>query len=157
MTHLSKFSFGATSAVITSLAFIVGLSNNPEPRLAIIGSLMVFAIADNISDSLGIHIYHESDLKKSNTVAISTFTNFFTRLLVIGTFAFLVLILPILYAVIASILLGMSLLIALSYLIAKEQGVDPYMAIMQHMAVAIIVVAGSFLMREWITGVFTGV
>jgi VIT1/CCC1 family predicted Fe2+/Mn2+ transporter len=157
LTHLSKFSFGATSAVITSLAFIVGLSNNPEPRLAIIGSLMVFAIADNISDSLGIHIYQESDLKKSSTVAISTFTNFFTRLLVIGAFAFLVSILPIFYAVVASIILGMSLLITLSYLIAKEQGVDPYMAILQHLAVAIIVVVGSFLMREWITSVFAGV
>jgi len=157
MTHLSKFSFGATSAVITSLAFIVGLSSNPEPRLAIIGSLMVFAIADNISDSLGIHIYQESDLKKSSAVAVSTFTNFFTRLLVIGAFALLVLMLPILYAVVASVALGMSLLIALSYLIAKEQGVDPYMAILQHMAVAIVVVAGSFLMREWITGIFTGV
>ena len=157
MTHLSKFSFGATSAVITSLAFIIGLSSNPEPRLTIIGSLMVFAIADNISDSLGIHIYQESDLKKSSTVAISTFTNFFTRLLVIGVFALLVLILPILYAVVASVALGMSLLIALSYLIAKEQGVDPYMAILQHMTVAIVVVAGSFLMREWITGIFTGV
>ena len=157
MTHLSKFSFGATSAVITSLAVIVGLSSNPEPRLAIIGSLMVFAIADNISDSLGIHIYQESDLKKSSAVAVSTFTNFFTRLLVIGAFALLVLILPIFYAVVASVALGMSLLIALSYLIAKEQGVDPYRAILQHVAVAIIVVAGSFLMREWITGVFAGV
>jgi len=56
MIHLRKFSFGASSAIVTSLAFIVGLSRNPNPRLAIIGSLLVIAVADNISDSLGIHI-----------------------------------------------------------------------------------------------------
>ena len=57
----------------------------------------------------------------------------------------------------SSISLGISLLVALSYLIAKEQCINPYMAILQHVAVAIVVVAGSFIMREWITGIFPGV
>jgi hypothetical protein len=46
----------------------------------------VIAIADNISDSLGIHIYQESDLKKSEVVRVSTIFNFITRFFVILIF-----------------------------------------------------------------------
>jgi len=59
MSHLTKYSFGASSAIITCLAFIIGLSHSSNPRLSIVGSLLVIAIADNISDSLGIHIFQE--------------------------------------------------------------------------------------------------
>ena len=120
MTHLTKFSFGATSAIVTSLAFIVGLSRSINPKLAIIGSLLVIAVADNISDSLGIHIYQESELKKSKAVRVSTFYNFLTRFLVILVFISLVAFLPIGYSVIFSMVWGISLLSALSYFIAKE-------------------------------------
>lgn len=57
---LSRFSFGITSAIITSLALIVGLDQVSDPKMSIIGALMLLAVADNISDSLGIHIYRES-------------------------------------------------------------------------------------------------
>lgn len=154
MTHLTRFSFGATSAIVTSLAFIVGLSNSVNPKLTIISSLLVIAIADNISDSLGIHIYQESELKKPKVVNISTFSNFLTRFLVMLVFILLVAFLPIWYAVIFSIAWGFSLLVVLSYLIAKEQKVNPYMAIFQHLAIAIVVIVVSSFLGEWITNIF---
>ena len=60
MTHLTRFSFGTTSAIVTSLAFVVGLSGSS--KAAIVVSLLVFAVADNVSDSLGLHIFQESEL-----------------------------------------------------------------------------------------------
>ena len=90
MTHLTKISFGVTSIVVTSLAFIVSPSGNIEPQMSIIGSLIVFAVADNISDSLGIHIFQESDLKKTGTVNASTVSNFLSRFLIILSFVALV-------------------------------------------------------------------
>jgi len=155
MTHLTKFSFGATSAIVTSLAFIVGLSRNVNPKLTIIGSLLVIAVADNISDSLGIHIYQESDLKSSKVIRVSTFSNFLTRFLVMLVFILLVAFLPIEYSVIFSIVWGISLLAVLSYLIAKEQKVNPYLAILQHVAIAILVIAVSSFLGGWITSIFT--
>jgi VIT1/CCC1 family predicted Fe2+/Mn2+ transporter len=155
MTHLTKFSFGATSAIVTSLAFIVGLSRNVNPKLTIIGSLLVIAVADNISDSLGIHIYQESDLKKPKIVTVSTFSNFLTRFLVMLVFILLVAFLPIEYSVIFSIAWGISLLAVLSYLIAKEQKVNPYLAILQHVAIAILVIVVSSFLSGWITSIFT--
>jgi len=154
MTHLTKFSFGATSAIVTSLAFIVGLSRNANPKLTIIGSLLVIAIADNISDSLGIHIYQESDLKKPKDVRTSTFSNFLTRFLVILLFILIVAFLPTDYAVVFSVILGVSLLSVLSYFIAKEQKVNPYMAILQHVAIAIFVIVVSSFLGEWIMSIF---
>ncbi|HEY4699475.1 MAG TPA: hypothetical protein VIH27_03785 [Nitrososphaerales archaeon] len=56
----SKFSFGATSSTVTSLGIIFGLISTGNPKASIIGSLLVVAIADNIADSLGIHINRES-------------------------------------------------------------------------------------------------
>jgi len=154
MTHLTRFSFGATSAIVTSLALIVGLSKNINPKLTIIGSLLVIAIADNVSDSLGIHIFQESDLKKPKVVSVSTFSNFFTRFLVVLIFVLLVAFLPIDYAVIVSIVLGISLLSVLSYFIGKEQKTNPYLSILEHVAIAILIIVASYFLREWIMNIF---
>jgi hypothetical protein len=154
MTHLTKISFGVTSAIVTSLAFIVSLSNNVEPRMPIIGSLLVFAIADNVSDSLGIHIFQESDLKKNETVNASTISNFVTRFLVILSFAALVYLLPIQLAVISSVIWGFSMLMVLTYLIAVEREARLLPSLIQHFAIAAFVVFGSLLLRSWITAIF---
>ena len=155
MSHLTKFSFGATSAIITCLALIIGLSKSANPKLSIVASLLVIAIADNISDSLGIHIYQESDLKKSEVVRANTFFNFLTRFFVILIFILLVEFLPTGYAIIFSIIWGISLLIVLSYSIAKEQKVNPYKAIFEHVAVAVAVIFVSNFLSEWILHFFS--
>lgn len=155
MKSLTRFSFGATSSIITSLAFIVGLSQSVDSKLIIIGSLLVIAIADNISDSLGIHIYQESAGLNGKIVRNSTFSNFFTRLLVILIFILIVIVLPIGYAVISSLVFGLSLLAVLSYFIAKEQKINPYLAILEHLTIAIIVVVISSFLGGWIRNVFS--
>lgn len=155
MSHLTKFSFGATSAIITCLALIIGLSKSANPKLSIVASLLVIAIADNISDSLGIHIYQESDLKKSEVVRANTFFNFLTRFFVILIFILLVVFLSTGYAIIFSIIWGISLLIVLSYSIAKEQKVNPYKAIFEHVAVAVVVIFVSNFLSEWILHFFS--
>jgi VIT1/CCC1 family predicted Fe2+/Mn2+ transporter len=155
MPQLTKYSFGATSAIITCLAFIISLGRIANAKYPIIGSLLVIAIADNISDSLGIHIYQESDLKRSEVVRISTLLNFMTRFFVIFVFILFVLFFPLLYASILSILWGFSLLIILSYYIAKEQKVNPYKAITEHVVIAVVVVIISNYLSEWIMNVFS--
>lgn len=155
MSRLTRFSFGVTSATVTGLAFIVGLSRNTNPRLSIIGSLCVFAVADNISDSLGIHVFQESDFKEPKAIRVSTFSNFLTRLLVTIVFILLVAFLPIGYAVISSIVWGISLLAVLSYFIAKQQRNNPYKAIFQHVAIAVAVIIVSNFLGEWITKIFS--
>jgi len=155
MSHLTKYSFGATSAIITCLAFIIGLSGTPNPQFSIIGSLLIIAIADNISDSLGIHIFQESDLKQQRVVRVSTVLNFITRFAVILVFIAFVFFLPTVFAIACSVTWGLSLLVVMSYIISKEQGVNPYSAIAIHVGMAVVVIILSDVLRSWIMGFFS--
>ena len=45
----TKFSFGATSAIITNLGLITGLDKLAHPQLSIITGILIIAVADNIA------------------------------------------------------------------------------------------------------------
>ena len=145
----TKFSFGATSAVITNLGIIIGLNTLAHPKLSIIGGILVVALADNISDSVGIHIYQESECLGIKEVWLSTLTNFLTRLFVSLTLIFLVAVLPIGLAVPCSIVWGLALLSIMSYTIARDRGVNPYLAILEHIGIAILVIIASNFAGKW--------
>jgi VIT1/CCC1 family predicted Fe2+/Mn2+ transporter len=72
-------------------------------------------------------------------------------------FILMVAFLPIKYAVIFSIVYGISLLSILSYFIAREQKVNPYLAILKHDAIAILVIILSGFLGEWIVSIFNKV
>ena len=111
-----------------------------HPKLAIIGAMLLIAIADNISDSVGIHIYQESELLNTREIWVSTFTNFLARILVSSTFILLVIIFPIKLAAVCAISWGLLLLAILSYTIAKDEEVNPYFAMLEHVGIAVLVV-----------------
>lgn len=153
---LSRFSFGITSAIITSLALIVGLDQVSNPKMSIIGALMLLAIADNISDSLGIHIYRESQVSGAEKNArVHTVSNFMTRLTVTLIFVLIVALLPIYYAVLLSLILGLLLLSLLSYLIALHKKTNPYAEVIQHVGVAIAVLVISHFLGQVIMNIFS--
>lgn len=136
----TKFSFGTTSAIITSLGLITGLRTFSSPKLSIIGGLFIIGIADNVADSLGIHIYQESECLKTKEVWISTLTNFASRFLVTLTFIFTVLLFPVNIAVVVAIVWGFVLLSLLSYSIARREKKNPYLAILEHICIAVTVI-----------------
>jgi vacuolar iron transporter family protein len=142
------FSFGATSAVITGLAVIIGLSRTANPVIGITTALVVIAIADNISDSFGIHIHQESQKESIKEVRKTTFTNFATRVAVVSAFVLMVILLPMPVAVALSILFGIAVISIISYLIAKEQKVKPHKIVFQHLLTTVLVILGSYLLRE---------
>lgn len=139
----TRFSFGATAAIITNLALIAGLRTGEHAKASIIGGMLIIAIADNISDSVGIHVYQESECLEQHEVWLSTFTNFLTRLLVSFTFILLVAFLPMQAAVISSLAWGLLLLGYISYRIARDRGLNPYLAMLEHISIAIVVIAAS--------------
>jgi len=141
--YQTKFSFGAVSAIITNLGLIVGLRTGEHAKLSIIVGILVIALADNIADSMGIHIYQESECLKTREVWLSTFTNFITRLLVSLTFILLVIFLPIRAGIACSLLWGLLLLAAISYTIAKDRRANVYLVILEHLVIAIIVIIAS--------------
>jgi vacuolar iron transporter family protein len=112
----------------------------PNARLNIIGSILVVALADNISDSLGIHIYQETQKFRSSDVWLSTLTNFLTRFLVSAIFIVFFFFMPLLAAVCWSLIYGLISLSIISYRIAQERKVNPWLSIAEHLAIAAIVI-----------------
>ncbi len=139
-----------TSATVTDLALIVGLNQTANAKTSIIAAILIIALADNISDSLGIHIFQESERKEQKEIWLSTSTNFITRILVSLTFMLLVIFLPMNLAVISSIVWGLLLLTFLSYTVAKDEGANPSLEVIKHLGIAILVILGSELIRRFI-------
>lgn len=150
----TRFSFGSTSAIITNLALMAGLHSETNAKLNIMAGIMVIALADNISDSFGIHIYQESENIESREVWTSTILNFISRILVSLSFVVLILTLPLNTAIISSIVWGILLLAAVSYMIAKNEAGNPYLSVLTHVLIAAVVIFLSNLAGDLLIGRF---
>ena len=84
-------SFGATAAIVTSMGLIIGFGAAGIARPTIIAGLLVVGLADNLTDSLSIHIYQEAERLEPRAAFHATLGNFATRLLISLSFVVLVL------------------------------------------------------------------
>ncbi|HTY13053.1 MAG TPA: hypothetical protein VMD02_02570 [Candidatus Omnitrophota bacterium] len=136
----TKFSFGASSALITNMGLIMGLNSSANAKPAIITSILVIALADNISDSFGIHVFQESERLSRREVWFSTATNFTTRFIVSLVFVLFMMFLPIGAAICSSIIYGLLLLSLMSYIIGRDEDENPMYAVFEHLAIALAVI-----------------
>jgi hypothetical protein len=151
----SKFSFGATSSTVTSLGIIFGLLSSGNPQASIIGSLLVIAVADNIADSLGIHIYRETTATKKENTRMFTVSNFITRFGITLTFVVLFAFLPLEWAATSCMVIGLGILVFLSYLIGvQRRKTSTLREILIHLGVAIPVIIISHFLGQLIFGIF---
>jgi VIT1/CCC1 family predicted Fe2+/Mn2+ transporter len=133
-------SFGLTSGIITTLGLIVGLNAGTGSRIIVILGILVIAIADAMSDALGIHISEAERRNTTGEIWESTISTFITKFAFAITFIFPVLFLPLDIAVIVSVVWGLLLLGAFSFYIAKVQRESAGRIITEHLLIAILVV-----------------
>ena len=147
--------FGATSGVITTLGLITGLNAGTHSMTAVLGGIFVIAVADAMSDALGIHLAEEANPNATTqhiwSATISTFLNKFIFAI---SFAVPLLLLPLNQAVIASLLWGMLVIIVLSYFLARAQKASPVLIVAEHLGIAILVVVLSHLIGNWVSRTF---
>ena len=147
--------FGATSGVITTLGLITGLNAGTHSVTAVLGGIFVIAVADAMSDALGIHLAEEANPNATTqhiwSATISTFLNKFIFAI---SFAVPLLLLPLDQAVIASLLWGMLVIIVLSYFLARAQKASPVLIVAEHLGIAILVVVLSHLIGDWVSRTF---
>jgi len=135
------FSFGLTSGIITTLGLMVGLNSSTHSRLAVIGGILTIAIADSLSDALGIHISEESENKHTpREIWESTLSTFASKFIFAMTFLIPILMLELDTAVFVSIAWGLSLLGIFSFHIAREQNVKPWRVISEHILISLLVI-----------------
>ena len=157
MNHSLKtgFSFGMTSGIITTVGLMVGLHSGTHSRLAVIGGILTIAIADAFSDALGIHVSEESENKHTHSeiwaATVSTFMSKFisTLLFLIPVFLF-----ELSTAIIISVIAGLLLVGIFSFFIAREQKVKPWLAVIEHTVIALVVVGLTHFVGDWIGSAF---
>ena len=144
-------SFGVTSAVITTLGLMVGLHSGTHSKIVVLGGIMTIAIADAFSDALGIHISEEAEnTHTTKQVWVATIATFLTKFLFAMTFVVPVLVLSLSTAIVVSLIWGLSMLTVLSYVIAKTQGKPPWKIVGEHLVIAIMVIAITHWVGDWI-------
>ena len=147
--------FGATSGVITTIGLIAGLHAGTNSVTAVLGGILVIAVADALSDALGIHLAEEADPNATqHHIWAATVTTFVTKFLFAITFAIPVLLLPLQPAVIVSVVWGIAVIAVLSYFIARAQESSPLAIIAEHVGIAVLVVVVSHFIGVWVNKVF---
>jgi len=143
--------FGATSGVITTLGLLTGLYAGTGAVTAVLGGILVIAVADSMSDALGIHLAEESAPNTSSAhVWSATISTFVAKFVFAISFAVPLLLLPLRTAVIASVVWGMSVITVLSYFLAKSAQERPLPIILEHLGIAMLVVLLSHLIGAWV-------
>ncbi len=151
----SGLGFGITSGVITTLGLLVGLHAGTQSKLAVIGGILTIAIADALSDALGVHVSKEFESRLSiieiwEATLVTLASKFFVAL----SFIIPAIFLDLHEAIFVSICWGLLLLGFFSYIIAKERKAPPIRVISEHIFIAIIVILTVQLSGNIIRNIF---
>lgn len=139
--RIKRISYGSTAAIVTGMALITGLSGVGSAKTTIISTLLIAALADNLTDSLSIHIYQESEHLNGRDAFIGTLSNFATRLLLSLSFIVIVMFVPPKGVVYGAVAWGLVLLAVLTCLIARERKAPIFSEIVKHLGIAVAVLA----------------
>lgn len=150
MLKPTRVSFGGTAAIVTSMALIAGLEAANAGKATVVGALLIAAIADNLTDSLSVHVYQESEQMEQRDAFLGTVSNFATRLVVCMTFVAIVAVSWHHSAAAWGIVWGMALLSVLSYVLARERTVNAAAEVAKHVITAVAVVIVSEAIGHWI-------
>jgi len=144
-------SFGLTSGVITTMGLMVGLHSGTHSRTVVIGGIVTIAVADALSDAMGIHIAEESK-NNGNVSEIweSTIATFLAKFLIALTFVVPVLLLSLEVAMTVSVVWGLTLLAVLSYFLAQAQQIPAWKVIVEHVVIGVSVIAITHYVGGWI-------
>ncbi|MFC1600029.1 hypothetical protein ACFL3T_03315 [Patescibacteria group bacterium] len=143
MQHSIKvgLSFGLASGVITTLGLMVGLNAGTSSQMVVLGGILTIAIADSMSDAMGIHMAEESEnVHTAKEIWVSTITTFIAKLIIALTFVVPVLLFELQTAVIVSVAWGLLLIIISTYFSAKKQKTGVIGPIVEHTLVILLVV-----------------
>ena len=133
--------FGLTSGVITTLGMIIGLHSGTRLKLAVEVGIIVLAIADALSDAMGIHVSEEAEMEHTTKELWQTsFFTFISKLLFTLTFIIPIIFLDFSTAILTSIFWGLFLITAFSFYMARSQKQNPYKVIAEHVFIAALVV-----------------
>ena len=148
--------FGFTSGIITTLGLIVGLNSSTGSQSVVIGGILIIAIADALSDALGIHISEEAENKHTHKeIWEATICTFLSKFFFSAIFIVPFLLLPLQTAIVLSVVSGLLLIVVISYFIGREQKTRTFLVAAEHVLVAIFVIIATHYIGQWVATIFS--
>jgi VIT1/CCC1 family predicted Fe2+/Mn2+ transporter len=149
------FSFGLTSGVITTLGLMVGLHSGTHSKMIVLGGILTIAIADAFSDALGIHVSEESEMKHTTKeLWESTISCFLSKFVFALIFIIPVILFELLTAIVVSVIFGLLMIGILSFILVKGEKEKPWMVVIEHLIIALVVIVIAHYVGDWISSVF---
>lgn len=147
--------FGLTSGIITTLGLIIGLYSVSQSKLVVIGGIITIAIADSLSDALGIHISEEfTGNNTTRQIWEATITTFLFKFLFSASFIIPVLIFDLWSAIVFSTVIGLILITSFSFYFASHMNANPWRASIEHLFITMVVIFLSFYFGQLVTLAF---
>lgn len=132
--------FGSNTGIITALGLIVGLYTGTHSESAVLGGILMIAIADSFSDALGIHMSEESDTDRSEKeIWESTISTLISKTVFTLSLAAPIFLFDLETAVVIDLIWGLFLIGATSFYISKIQNENPLRVLLEHLSVAVLV------------------
>jgi VIT1/CCC1 family predicted Fe2+/Mn2+ transporter len=134
---------------------MVGLSSSTQSRQAVIGGVLVIAIADSLSDALGIHLSEESEhVHTEREIWESTFATFLAKFITALTFIVPLVLFTLKTALIVSVVWGVFLLSTFSVALTVGKDIKAWRVVAEHLTIAAFVIvvshfAGVFISRTF--------
>lgn len=153
MRHSYKvgFSFGLISGIVTTLGMIVGLHSSTHSKIFVLGGILVIAIADALSDAMGIHFSEESENKHSfKEIWESTVATFLSKFIFALTFVIPILLFELSTAILLCIIWGVILTMIFSIYLAKSQNKKIVQTVVEHLVLIIMVVIITHFVGDWV-------
>jgi vacuolar iron transporter family protein len=145
--EIGGISFGATSAVITTLGIIIGLGTAVDSRLAMATSVVVLAFCDSLADALGMQLSEQSRQdEKGKPIILESIFTFIGRFLFSLIFLIPIALLNLKWAEIVSVIIGVFVITVFSVIIAKRKKISVLKEVIENVALTIIVVIVSYFL-----------
>ncbi len=148
-------SFGLTTGVTTTLGLIVGLAAGTQSEATVLGGILIIAVADALSESLGIHISEEAEgIHNHRQVWLSTAYLFITKFLVVSSFIVPVLVFELTTAVFVSVVWGISLIVLLNLFVVGNEHDDRMRPVLEHLMIVLLVVFVTYYIGTMASRIF---
>jgi vacuolar iron transporter family protein len=149
------FSFGLPSGIVTTLGLMVGLYSSTQSKFIVIGGILTIALTDSLSDAMGMHFSKESENNLSHMdIWEVTYFTLLAKFIFSIIFIIPILIFPLNNAIIMSVVIGAYLIFAISLILARERGDNPWIVISSHLIITFVVIILAHFLGIFISNTF---
>ena len=148
--------FGSMDAIITVLGVIVGLGVIGD-RTAVFVGILVAGIANSFGNAWGFHISEETEnMHTRREVWMSTLFSFTGTLISTLILLMPVLLLPLGQAMLASVLIGVAMIILIGLGVGRIRGLDSpgcLKLVVEYVGISLVVIAIAYVLGQFASGI----